>query len=364
MNDELNPDVYPDTPMLPLEWNSYRFTPRWAMTPEDVPEWDATRGGMEHVTPEEQYLFESASSWLASCWAQWRKIHPDVVISDAPIEHCPRLVETGLDWTVNAGLSQMSNRTMNYNALTGERAFTYTDVDTTDLLPALSRIWTDYEVGALAKARSGILELARNFSPYVTTAGVNATTFTSWLVFAQRVNAVLAILGCLEHEPDDFLGLLTEKRKGDMLELERVRPQQAWYELHGKFMQLGQLKLSPARIKSVLVDRCTFWASESPISFSSQDGVPKLTVIAGTGEWAMFLLARHIQRKSNVLVITCLECGTPVPSSARGQPKKWCSVACEIRNRRKRNAPKSVSKIATTVPPLTPNKPRSKPVKP
>jgi hypothetical protein len=359
MFDKLNLDVYPDSSLLPLEWNAHRFTPQWAATPKDVPEWDPTRGG-KMPAAEDRYLFDGER--LMDAWAEWRKLRPDVVIPDAPPSACPRLVVSGTDWPnegrtiketrtekefvfvrgpITQGFVNMSDRTMTYDYEAREKTFTYTNVSTRNLIRDLSRIWNNQERGFFKDAEKGILELASEFSPYAASgSGIDGLTRDSWLIYAQRVYVVLSILECLEHEDDavqEMLQLIVEGARTELVG-DRLRLQQAWQEVRGRLEYANsQGALTPRKIKNVLIDYCIWCAGSSQVSLSSMDGIPKFSVVSGTGQWAMFLLARHVQKKSGGLTVRCNECGTPIPSSARGQPLKWCSDACEIKNRRKRN---------------------------
>jgi hypothetical protein len=348
MSDSLKPDIYPDSPTLPLEWNSHRFTPQWATTPKDVPEWDAIRGGKMPAI-EDRPLFDGER--LMDAWGEWRKLRPDVVIPDAPPNICPRLVASGTDWPnegrtiketrnekefvfvrgpITQGFVSMSNRTMTYDYAAQEKTFTYSDVDTQNLIPGLSRIWDNQERGFFKKAEGVILELAQEFSPYATlSTAMDGLARDSWLVFAQRVYVVLSILECLKHEDDavkEVLQLIAEGVRTEFVGAS-LRLQQAWQEVHGRLEYANsQEALTPRKIKNVLIDYCISCAGSSQVSLSSMDGIPRLSVVAGTGEWAMYLLARHIEKTRGTLVVRCKECGTPIPSSARGQPKKWCSL--------------------------------------
>jgi hypothetical protein len=362
MFDELNPDIYPDNPIFAIEWYAPRFKPRWAMTPAEVPEWDPTRG--VQISEDDRDLFDTFM--LPTAWKKWHERHPDAVIQEAEPKYCPRLVSTGMEDLFTPALDKPGKWVRSYNYETQEKTSEFIEADVSRLIEDLAKIWQNHVRGYPSRRDDLILKLASEFSPRATMLGgdtgpdaLAAFTREAWLISAQCVYAVLRMLQSLNdfQDPKETLELVAEMREGDMVNPERVRPHQAWYTLHNHLFS-RPAKLTPAQIKRYLVDYCVGSAFFS-MNLSSNDGVPKLWTVCGTGDWAMLLLARHIQTKAKMLTVKCHECGTLVPSAARGQPKKWCSAKCEIDNRRKRNTLES----STTLPQRTVNKGKSKPVK-
>ena len=295
------------TSSVTFNWAARKFPVKWADRPEDVPEWDVSRGyGGPYLNKEE--------------WEEYRRSQ-GFVPGPPPVDGYPRLVripgEKGVDiGTYNLGAPQgVANKLA--------RLYPY--------------VLHMHERGKEQTLKRKILELAKAYTPYAhyTPDGL---TLRMWALAISRVWAALQVAHrLLEKGVKDTKGWV---RRNDEAMKEwdgrfykrRDWPPTPWFQIYAAIKDSASPREARLGLARYLLTLFGLNAGAGDINFfiPSNMDVPVMLAVKGVGEWAYYEVATTVLRRRPVRF--CSVCGSPFISMRKD--KDTCSDACRKKKSR------------------------------
>lgn len=319
-----------------LKWLSDRWTPEWADSPNEVPEWDFSRVG------DVAYIW--ASRKRNNPKARWSDFRDSQCVSvqpppsnkpeDAP-KNYPRLVmATRQEFEPGTYITESDP------SLPSVFANSYAEICADDAL----------EVGSAGRAL--ILELATKYSPFAHQGiGSSDLSYRSWATAVSRVYGVLKVVSVLEKllsvdEPtvSNVLEFTAQELKLERPVVKRMLTRRTWPPTEWHRIQ-GQIKdcSSPRQIRLKLALYLQRNFNGPGIRYGPFGDGLALSAHRGTGDWTYFLAAQQVQQGETR---QCEADGCPkfLPSGSRAD-KKTCSETCKKRLQRKRELENPVTNL-------------------